>query len=166
MEKKAVNRGCCTRCKWEREREWIKNWKKEKRLRGMIQWKSCLSNPILYAYFFFNLSGIGHYRCIAQCYFWHPISFLCFLLGELLAERVFFCCMQRVGTVSGFCRFCLYTVPFLVMPLGSVMIVIEPTVQCAAVCPAQMRASLFSINWGGPPFRPSFNPKLVRNCKY
>lgn len=109
-----------------------------------------VQSTLLYFFFFLNLAGMGRYQCIAQC--------LLFLTSNFISI-MFFVWWPSCGTGFLLLRaegrhcfwfpfFCLHTVPFLVMPLGSIITVIEPTVQYAAVYSAQvLKCVPHSFRW-------------------
>lgn len=127
-----------------RERERVQ----KERLRDVIQWKSCLSNPIFIFFPELGWNGALPVYC--------PVLFL----TSNFISLMFFVWWPSCGTGFLLLRaegrhcfwflffFCLHTVPFLVMPLGSIITVIEPTVQYAAVYSAQvLKCVPHSFQW-------------------
>lgn len=130
-----------------RERERVQ----KKRLRDMIQWKSCLSNPIFFYFFSPELGWNGALPVYCPVLFLTSnfISMMFFVrwpscgTGFLLLRAEGRHCFWFLFFVSILCR-------FLVMPLGSIITVIEPTVQYAAVYSAQvLKCVPHSFRWIG-----------------
>lgn len=147
-----------------RERERVQ----KERLRDVIQWKSCLSNPIFIFFPELGWNGALPVYCpvlfltsnfISLMFFvWWPSCGTGFLLLRAEGRHCFwflfflspYCAV--FGNASRFYNYRDWT---------------HSSIRCCLFSSSlEMRASLFSMNWGGPPFWPSFNPKLARNCKY